>query len=228
MWAVFKKEVKNYFCTSIGYIYIGVFLLAFSLTFFLYIFSYSSNNYEYIFLYWPTILTFVFLVPVLTMRSFSEERKTGTEQLLLTSPISLTKIVLGKFFAAVFITLIVEAASLMYLAILCHFGKPKIPITLTTLLGFFLFMTAYISFGIFASSITENQIVAAIVTIALFVFTWLLPEFNTKLEGYSMMSMFYKYTQGQIDIANTVTFILFTLMCLALTIIVMQRRKSVK
>ena len=162
------------------------------------------------------------------MRSFSEERKNGTEQLLLTSPLSITRIVLGKFIAALIVAIITEICTLMYFAILCHYGMPQIPTALVTLLGFLLFVTTYISFGMLASSITENQIIAAIISIAFFIITWVVPDFNSNLEGISFINMLYKYTNGQIDIADTVTFITFSIMCILLTIVVMQRRKSVK
>ena len=105
---------------------------------------------------------------------------------------------------------------------------PKLTTTFATLLGFLLFVMSYISFGMLTSSLTENQIIAGIISIGFFIITWVLPEFNSSLESFSFINMFYKYTQGQIDIGNTVTFLTFTITCLLLTITVMQRRKSVK
>lgn len=228
MWAIIKKEFKSYFYTPIGYIFIGVFLIAFSISFYFSVVGYGNVNFEYIYYSLPTILVLAFIIPLLTMRSFSEERKTGTEQLLLTSPTSITKIVLGKFIAALAIVVITELCTFMYFGILCHYGVPKLSTTLATLLGFLLFVLSYISFGMLTSSITENQIISGIVSIGFFIITWVLPEFNNTLESYSFINMFYKYTQGQIDIGDTVTFVSFTIMCLLLTITVMQRRKSVK
>lgn len=228
MWAVIKKEFKSYFCTPIGYIFIGVFLIAFSISFYFSVIGYGNVNFEYIYYTLPTILVLAFIIPLLTMRSFSEERKTGTEQLLLTSPISITKIVLGKFIAALFVVLITELCTLMYFGILCYYGMPELSTALATLFGFLLFVMSYISFGMFTSSITENQIISGIISIGFFIITWVLPEFNSSLESYSFINMFYKYTQGQIDIGDTVTFISFTITCILLTITVMQRRKSVK
>ena len=98
MLAVIKKELKTYFYSPVGYVFIGLFLLMFSIFFYVDVFKYQSTNFEYIFYSGATILTFI--VPVLTMRSIAEERKNGTEQLLLTSPLSITKLVLGKFIAA--------------------------------------------------------------------------------------------------------------------------------
>lgn len=228
MWAVIKKEFKSYFYTPIGYIFIGVFLIAFSISFYLSVIGYGNVNFEYIYYTLPTILVLAFIIPLLTMRSFSEERKTGTEQLLLTSPISLTKVVLGKFIAALFIVIITELCTFMYFGILCHYGVPKLTTTFATLFGFLLFVMSYISFGMLASSFTENQIISGILSIGFFIITWVLPEFNSNLESYSFINMFYKYTQGQIDIGDTVTFLAFTVTCILLTITVMQRRKSVK
>ncbi len=221
MWAVIKKEFKSYFYTPIGYIFIGVFLIAFSISFYFSVIGYGNVNFEYIYYTLPTILVLAFIIPLLTMRSFAEERKTGTEQLILTSPISITKVVLGKFIAALFIVLITELCTFMYFGILCHYGVPKLTTTFATLFGF-------ISFGMLASSITENQIISGIISIGFFVITWVLPEFNANLESYSFINMFYKYTQGQIDIGDSVTFITFAITCILLTITVMQRRKSIK
>lgn len=228
MWAIIKKEFKSYFYTPIGYIFMGVFLIAFSISFYFSVIGYGNVNFEYIYYTLPTILVLAFIIPLLTMRSFSEERKTGTEQLLLTSPVSITKIVLGKFIAAMLIVLITELLTFMYFGILCHYGVPKLTTTFATLFGFLLFVMAYISFGMLTSSITENQIISGIISIGFFIITWVLPEFNSNLESYSFINMFYKYTQGQIEIGDTVTFIAFTITCLLLTITVMQRRKSVK
>lgn len=228
MWAVIKKEFKSYFYTPIGYVFIGVFLIAFSISFYFSVVGYGNVNFEYIYYSLPTILVLAFIIPLLTMRSFSEERKTGTEQLLLTSPISITKIVLGKFIAALAIVVLTELCTFMYFGILCHYGMPKLTTTFATMLGFLLFVLAYISFGMLTSSITENQIISGIISIGFFIITWVLPEFNSNLESYSFINMFYKYTQGQIDIGDTVTFLAFTVTCILLTITVIQRRKSVK
>ena len=226
MWAVIKKEVKSYFYSPVGYVFIGLFLIMFSIFFYTDVFTYQSTNFEYIFYSGATILTFI--IPILTMRTFAEERKTGTEQLLLTSPLSITKIVLGKFIAALSVAIITAIFTLMYFAILCYFGMPQISTAIAVLIGFVLFVMAYISFGMLASSITENQIIAAIISIAFFIITWVMPDFNSNLQSFSFINMLYKYTSGQIDIADTVTFITFTITCILLTIIVMQRRKSVK
>lgn len=226
MGAVIKKELKTYFLSPIGYVFIGLFLTMFSIFFYTDVISFYSTNFEYIFYSGSTVLTFI--VPILTMRTIAEERKTGTEQLLLTSPLSITKIVLGKFIAATLIVVITELFTLLYYGILCYFGTPHLATALLTMLGFLLLAMSYISFGILASSITENQIISGIITVAAFVLMLFLPYFNTAFTDFSLINMFAKFALGQIDIANTVTFITFTILCLVVTIIVMQRRKSVR
>lgn len=226
MWAVMKKEFKSYFYSPVGYVFIGLFLIMFSIFFYTDVFNYQSTNFEYIFYSGATILTFI--VPILTMRTMAEERKTGTEQLLLTSPLSITKIVIGKFIAATLIVVITLLCTLMYFVILSFFGKPHITTALITMFGFLLLAISYISFGILASSITENQIIAGVITIGFFILTWFLPQFSTIFTNFSLINMFSKFPGGQIDIADTVTFVTFTIACLLLTIIFMQRRKSVR
>jgi len=226
MWAVVKKEFKSYFYSPVGYVFIGLFLIMFSIFFYIDVFNYASTNFEYIFYSGATILTFI--IPILTMRTMAEERKTGTEQLLLTSPLSITKIVLGKFIAATLIVIITLLCTFMYFAILSFFGTPHISTAVVTMFGFLLLAVSYISFGILASSVTENQIIAGVITIGFFILTWFLPQFSTIFTNFSLINMFSKFPSGQIDIADTVTFVAFTVICLLLTIIFMQRRKSVR
>lgn len=226
MWAVFKKELKSYLLSPIGYVFIGLFLIMFSTFFFTTIFKSQVINFEYLFYNGATILTFI--TPILTMRMFSEERKNGTEQLVLTSPRSITSVVLGKFLAAAVVILITEAFTLMYYFILKYFGNPSLKVALSTLFGFFLLSLAYISFGMFASSLTENQIIASVLTIGTFIVMWFLPNFSTNLEMFSLIQIFDKFPQGIISISEIVTFVSFSVLFILLTIVVLQRRKSVK
>lgn len=226
MFAIIKKEFKSYFLSPIGYVFIGLFLLMFSIFFYTDVFQSSYINYEYIFYSGSTILTFI--VPVLTMRTFAEERKSGTEQLLMTAPISTVSIVIGKFIASMVIIIITEIFTLMYYAILCYFGTPDVLIAVGTLFGFLLLSMSYIAFGMLASSVTENQIIAGVLTIGFLILTWFLPKFSTIFTNFSLINLFSKFPNGQIDIADTVTFISFTLLCLVLTIISLQRKKSVR
>ena len=227
MWAIVKKEFKQYFLSPIGYIYIGIFLITCSLFFYLDIFSYQSTQFARMFGSASTILTFI--VPILTMRMFAEERKNGTEVLLLTSPRSVTQIVLGKFIAASFVLLISTFATFIYYFILQFFGAPQFASSLVAILGFSLLAIAYVSFGMFASSLTENQVIAAIISIGFFLLSWFLPNMFTFLSDYSLMYAFYdSFYAGTIGISNLILLLSFTAMFVIFTIMVIQRRKNVK
>ena len=207
------------------YLY-GLFLAMCSVFFYLDVVEYGSLQFENMFYSASTILTFI--VPILTMRMFAEEMKLGTEQLLYTSPKSISSIVMGKFLASLFVVLVTEICTLFYLAILYFFGIPHIQTIFVTLLGFLMLSMAYISFGMFASSITENQIIAGVITIGFFIITWFLPNFSPILEPLSLINMFDKFPSGLIAIEEIVTYITFTIFFVLLTIIVLQRKKSMK
>lgn len=226
MFSIIKKELKSYLFSPIGYIFTGLFLLIFSIFFYITIFNSQIVNFEYLFYNGATILTFV--TPVLTMRMFSEERKNGTEQLLLTSPVSVTSIVFGKFIAAAIMMFITEIFTLIYFFILKYFGNPSFIVAFSTLLGFFLLSLAYISFGMFASSITENQIVACVLTIGVFLAMWFLPNISKVFDLFSLIYKFESFPSGLISISEVITFISFTILFILLTIVAIQRRKSVK
>lgn len=234
MWAIIKKEVRTYFLSPIGYVFVGLFLLMASLFFYSEVLVTGSTMFSNIFYSLSTILIMIvplltMIVPLLTMRTFSEERKDGTEQLLLTAPRSVTSIVLGKFFAALIVLLIAVVLTFIYYIILMFLGNPNIKTSLVTVFGFILLGAALISFGMFASSITENQVIAAIVSIAFYVITWIgTPYLSQSLEPLGLMNMFNRFGNGQIACTEVVAFISYTVLFVLLTIIVIQRRKSVK
>lgn len=136
MFAVLKKELKSYFLSPIGYVFIGLFLLMTSVFFYLDILSYGMSKFQNMFYSLATILTFI--TPILTMRMFSEEKKEGTDQLLFTSPRGITSIVFGKFLAAICVLLITELLTFIYYFILMYFGKPDFVSSIVTLGGFFI------------------------------------------------------------------------------------------
>lgn len=226
MFAVLKKELKSYFFTPIGYIFIGLFIAVVSFVFYSYTFSQHYINFEYVL--WDSIMVLTFITPVITMRMFAEEKKNGTDQLLMTSPRSIVSIVLGKFFAAAVVILITIAITFIYFGILKYFGSPSLVVALVAVLGFFLLAMSYISFGMFISSITENQIIAAIIPIVFFLLLGYFSQSSGIFELLSLVNMFQKFPLGIISLKEVVGYISFSLLFILLTIIVLQRRKSVK
>lgn len=227
MGAIIKKELKNYFFSPIGYIVIGIFLIAFSSFFFLTTISRSSVDLTYLF-YYTALYGLMFIAPLLTMWTISGERKSGTEQLILTSPISITGVVIAKFISAFILVLIPVICTTMYFGILCYFEMPNITIYLTTVLGFILLSGSYISFGILASSLTESPIISGILTFAfVFASTWM-PEFLEQLADFSLLTKFISFLYGQIDISVVIMFITLIILCLSITVVLMQRRKCIE
>lgn len=227
MWAVFKKELKTYFLSPIGYIAIGIFMLMFSIFFYLTTISYGSVDMGN--LYYATArYGLLLMVPLLTMRMFAEERKNGTEQLLLTSPRSVTSIVLGKFFAALAVILITLILSIIYAIIISFFGTINIPTLIVTMIGFLLVAMAAISIGMLASSITENQIIAAIITIVVLVAPWFLVDISEIFSSIDLIDKFLKFPSGLVSVSDTVCLLSITAMCVLITIVLIKRRKAVK
>ena len=226
MFAIIKKELKSYFFTPIGWVFIGLFLAVVSFVFYQYTFTSGYLNFEYII--WDSTVVLAFIIPVLTMRMFAEEKKNGTDQLLMTSPKSIVSIVLGKFLAATLVVVIGTLLMFIYYGILRHFGNVSLVEPLVALIGFLLLAMSYISFGMFVSSITENQIVAAIVSIGFFLIISFIQNFQGIIEMFSLVQMYQKFPQGIISLKEVVGYVTFILLFVSLTIIVLQRRKSVK
>ncbi len=162
--AIIKREFQSYFKSPIGYIVLTLFML---LTSFIFV---SDLQYQYadvgtLLLSVQSIL-FMIAIPMLTMRSFSEERKNGSEILLLTSPASVFEIVIGKYLASFFVLLVMAATSLVFVLFTVAFGGVIDAKIIGAYIGFIFIGAAYLSIGLFASSLTENQVISAIITFA--------------------------------------------------------------
>src|SRR5699024_7285910 len=169
MTAIYKRELRSYLTSMIGYIFLFCILLLTGIYFSAYQLSAAYPKFEYTL----SALTFVFLisVPILTMRILAEERKQKTDQLLLTSPDSVEKIVMGKYLALVTVFAIPMAIICFYPLLMTKFGTVSLGTAYTAILGFFLLGCANLAVGVFISSLTESQVIAAVLTfILLFAF----------------------------------------------------------
>ena len=227
MWAVFKKELKTYFLSPIGYIAIGIFMLVYSI--FFYLTTIMAGSVDMGNLYYATArYGLLLIVPLLTMRMFAEERKSGTEQLLLTSPRSVTSIVIGKFLAAVMVIVITLILSIIYSVIVSFLGAINVTTIALTMIGFLLVAIAAISIGMLASSITENQIISAIITIIVLVAPWFLIDISDIFTSIDLMDKFMRFPYGLVSISDVVSLISITVMCILITVVLIKRRKAVK
>ncbi|MBA7606087.1 hypothetical protein ES703_13226 [subsurface metagenome] len=250
IWAIFKKEIKTYFTSPIAYVVITVFLVLIGFFFYSLIWWFNSqslqmaqNQYYYQQLninqmvYSPLFqnmsIILLLMIPLLTMRLFSEEKKINTDELLYTCPISINQIILGKYFASLFVLL----AMLLLTGILSIFtfayGNPELVPILNGYLGLFLQGAAFIAVGIFFSSLTENQIVAAILTFGTLLLFWILNWASYSAGGIwkgvlnylSFIQHFDDMTRGILDTTDLVYYLSFIFLGLFLTHSVIQSRR---
>ena len=172
MISIFKREIKAYFVTPMGCLYMGLFLLITGIYFtFSNLFSQSSYYSNFL---GSILFIYLFAIPLLTMRLFSEERRQKTDQLLLTSPVSITQIVCGKFLAALFLYALTLIVTILYAVIIAIYGDLMVWETLGSYIGFLFLGACYISIGVFISASTENQLTAALVTFFTLFVVWLI------------------------------------------------------
>jgi len=241
MFAVLKKEIQSFFTSPIGYLVIAIFLLTNGL--FLWVFKSEFNVLDYgfadlssFFFLAPWIL--LFLIPAVCMRSFSDEKKQGTLELLLTKPISHTSIVLGKYLGAFMLIIFALIPTLLYVYTVYQLGDPIGNLdsgsTIGSYFGLLFLIAAYTSIGIFASILTNNQIVAFIIAIAISFFFYY--GFDaiadvatiTFVEQLGMNYHFKSIGRGVIDTRDVLYFISVTIFFLALTIVKVGNKSIVK
>jgi ABC-2 type transport system permease protein len=174
MLAIFRRELKAYFTSPIGFVFVGFFILIAGV--FFAISNLLSGNPSYTGVLSNLTFIFLFLVPILTMRLISEETRQKTDQLLITSPIGITGIVIGKYFAAVGVFLLTLLITVIYPVIMSFFSLLGLAWweILGGYLGFFLLGSAFIAVGLFFSSLTDNQLIAAVETFAALLLIWIL------------------------------------------------------
>ena len=162
MLAVYKKELRSYLTSMVGYVFIAFILLILGIYFTAYNLQYGSPDFGVTL----SSVTFLFLIitPVLTMRILAEEKKNRTDQILLTAPIAVWKVVLGKYLSMITVYLIPVAVGNLYPLIMGKYGAVSYPMAYTAVLGFFFLGCAQIAVGLFLSSVTESQIIAAVLT----------------------------------------------------------------
>ena len=172
MFAIFKRELRAYFQTPVGYLYMGLFMLLSG------IFYFSDNilngRSQFSGFLGTVLFIFLFAIPLLTMRLFSEEKRHKTDQLLLTSPVSIAGIVCGKFLAALAVYKATLIFTVAYAVVIAIHGDLQVWETLGSYIGFIFLGSCYIALGIFISAGTENQFIAALITFFTSMFIWLI------------------------------------------------------
>ncbi|MBU1187304.1 MAG: ABC transporter permease subunit [Acidobacteria bacterium] len=250
IWAVFKKETKCYFTSPVAYVVIFVFLILTGFFFHsliswfntqsmqmaqnpYYMQQININQMVYSPLFHNISIILLLVIPLLTMRLLAEEKKIKTDELLYTSPISVLQIILGKYLAALFVLFVMLALTGVYSLFTFAYGNPELPAILCGYLGLFLMGAAFMGVGLFFSSLTENQIVAAVLTFGSLLLFWILnwaafsagAFWKDTLNYLSFFQHFDDLTRGILDTSDLVYYLSFAFFGLFLTHSVLQSRR---
>lgn len=232
MRAIFKREFKAYFHSPLGYVFIAVFYFFTAYYFFLY--NLYRNTTDLSSLFHNLFSVVLFLVPILTMRLMSEDKRAKTDQLLLTAPVSRMGIVLGKYLAALCVYLIAISAALLMALVVEAYAAPDWPVVIGNLLGLALLGACLIAICMFLSSLTESQVIAAVSGFAASLFLVLVdalvsvvstPVFRTFFSYLSFNDHYNAFTYGIIDFSNVLFFVSIAAMFLLLTTAVLEKRR---
>lgn len=237
--AIFRKEIKSFFYSPMAYVVIAIFTALTGVFFYLYL----SNFVEAAFMdqirsqqyrqmpqkfnvnlmlirpyFWNIALISLFTLPAITMRLFSEEKKQGTVELLYTTPISAVQIIMGKFLAGLGFFAVLLIPTILFQLLLFIYGDPEILPIVSGYIGLLFLGSAFISVGLFISTTTENQIIAAIGGFAFSLFLWVVgwgasyagPTLSPVLEYISIINHFEDFAQGVIDSSHVAYYILFS------------------
>ena len=242
--AIYRREMSSYFVSPIAYIVIGFFLLVSGYFFYVYLVGLIDQSLRMqaqqmmqgmdvpglVIRYFFGAVSFIilFMIPMLTMGTYAEERKRGTMELLMTSPLTELQIVLGKFLATFSLFIIMLAPTLIYQMIMASYSDPGLPwrVLWSSYLGLLLLGSVLIALGSFISSLTESQIIAAVATFVVFLLLWVL-DFGVRgasttmgdvLQYLSILRHFDDFTRGVIDTSSVIFYVSLIALGLFLTL----------
>jgi len=230
--AIAHKELKSYFSSPIAYILLGFWALVYGYFFVVMMNFFVRQSMQMNqFMQGPaslnvnqqlirpvlqnvTILA-LFLMPMITMRTYAEEKRSGTIELLLTSPLTDLQIILGKFLGALAMYALMLAVSLIHIALLFYFGRPEWKPIIVAYFGLLLFGGCFLSVGLFISSLTKNQIVAGIVTFVVFLLLWIIswigsfsgPTIDSLTQYLSIIEHFEDFNKGVLDTSHVIYYL---------------------
>lgn len=232
MAAIFKRDLRAYFASPLGYVFIGLFLLVMNIYFFATSIYVGTNNLDTQFNF--MVLMLIFVIPILTMRTFSEDYKQKTDQLLLTAPVRPSGIVLGKFFSALAVFTVAMLFTLLYSLVIAAFGTPNVASAVGNYIAIYAVAAAYISIGILISSLTENQLVSCIATLAVFLglylvdftydilnITWL----KNIIYWFSVFRRYNSFYTGVFSFSDFIYYVSIVVIFLFLTVRVLEKKR---
>ncbi|MBP9005909.1 MAG: ABC transporter permease subunit [Candidatus Marinimicrobia bacterium] len=239
--AIYKRDLKGYFFSPIAYVVIGLFLLVNGIFFYVLLSSFLEYSYAVMIqrqgypinvnllmirpFFQNMSVIVLFVIPMITMRSFSEEKKSGTMELLLTSPLTNWQLILGKFLASFTLYFVMVMVTFLFMVFLFIWGNPSLVPILISYLGILLMGLVLVALGNFISSLTENQIVAAVGTFGATMFLWVIGfagDFAGKVFGeifkyLSIVNHFDDFSKGVFDTNHLVYYLSLTFLMLFFT-----------
>ena len=239
--AIAEKELRSYFASPIAYILIGFFSLLFGWFFYVYLMAFVNQSEQMMQfggggganvnqmmirgLLQNTAVIILFVMPMITMRTYSEEKRSGTIELLLTSPVTDVEIILGKFFGALGLYVVMLLVTLLYIAILFVYGNPEWRPLVACYLGLLLMGGSFLSIGLLISSTTNNQIVAGIISFIVFLMLWIVgwfadtagPTMGAITRYLSITEHFDDFSKGIIDTRHVIYYLSLITLGLFLT-----------
>ena len=232
MSAIIKRELSSYFGSAIGYIVLAVFCFFSGIFFNFYCIYYNSSSLAPVFS--NMLMIILFLMPLVTMKSFAEEKRQKTDQALLTSPVSLFEIVMGKFLGAFSLYLLCNLIFLVYAVVISFFATPDWAVIFCTFIGMLLMGGALIAIDIFISAMTESQVIAAVLSIGAGLLIYLLDSLSALanndfitgvVSAISFNQNLANFTYGILSLSNVVYFLSVTAIFLFLTVRVFEKRR---
>ncbi|MDO5558875.1 MAG: ABC transporter permease subunit [Oscillospiraceae bacterium] len=239
MFSLYKKELQSYFFSPLAYIISALFVLIYSLSFIGWITSLTKVSLTFSFpaIFYDQFFYFIFLVPMLTMKSFAEERKSNTEVLLMSTPLNVFKIVMGKFLAIGTVFLMIMALTFIYPVITVIYGEVRWSGLICGYIGFLLWGLGCIAIGMLVSSFTENQIIAAILGEAAMMILFFIDHFSdikwmqnkpvlsSFISSMSPKTRFVGFATGVFKLSDMVFYITFIVLILCWTMISVEKRR---
>ena len=240
MFALYKKEVQSYFLSPFAYVVSALFLMVFSLFFINAISTMKSNVLNFSFstdIFYGNFFYFIFMIPLLTMRTFAEERKAHTETLWLSAPITITKVVLAKFFAVCTVFLLMMLLTLFFPLVAFWHGAVIVPTMLCGYIGFILWGFVCIAIGMMMSALTDNPIIAAVLGEGAMIIVLFLDNFTDSaliqsmppvakvFEWFSTERRFGVFALGLFRLSDLIFFLSLCAVVLIWTVIIIEKRR---
>ena len=245
VFTVFRKELKSYFSSPIAFVVLFVFLVISGIFFFLYLQSFVEAQFDprlqfieeginlneiVIRPFFGTIsVVLLLLIPLITMRLIADERKGHTAELLFTSPVRITSIIIGKYLASLLLFGLMIVLSAPYVLVLIKYGNPDLGPILSGYLGLVLMGASFLAVGIFASALTENQMIAAVISFGILLVFWIMGATSgagDSIFGYlSIINHFENFAKGVIEVKDVTYYLSFTFLGLYLAYVTLDSER---